>query len=187
MRGEFRLIYELLSHEELSGCLSLVVGLCYRGIHGAWLQGPFSTIPLSQGMYCRGELDSGNCFFGLVGFIAGVNELLHPCGSGVVTKPGMQTALLHWGVPSCLSLSTCLKRLEQWCWREWNEISCLLATNAKPLLIYPEPVLMNKTLMLIVIRVTRAGGSRTLMCWFSRALSNEEMPDPSVLDISASN
>lgn len=46
---------------------------------------------------------------------------------------------------------------------------------------------MNKSLMLIVVRVTQGGGSRTLMCWFSRGVSNEEMTDPSVSDINASN
>lgn len=136
-------------------------------------------------MYCRGKLGSGSCFLDLMVFSAGV--LLHPCGSGLVTKPGMQTALLHWGVTSCLSLSTCLKRPEQWCWRElkWDQLSA--GKQCKGSFNPPVACFDGLNLMLIVIRVTRAGRSRTLMCWFSRGLSIEAMTAPSVWDISASN
>lgn len=65
---------------------------------------------LKSGNILQGEAWLRELLLWFGGFSAAVGELPRPCDSGVVTKPGMQVALLHWAVTSCLSLSTCLKR-----------------------------------------------------------------------------
>lgn len=101
VRGEFRLIYELLSCEELSGCLSLTWwGYVTEKFMVFGSRDRSVQVSEVREYIAEGKLSSGSCFFGLVGFSAAVGELPRPCDSGVVTKPGMQTALLHWEVTS---------------------------------------------------------------------------------------
>lgn len=80
VRGEFRLVYELLSHGELSGCLSLMWWGYVTEKFKVLDSRDCSVQFLEVKEYIAG---SGNCFFDLVGFSAGVGELQCPCDSGV--------------------------------------------------------------------------------------------------------
>lgn len=180
--GEFRLLYGLLSHEELSARLSLMWWGCVKEKLMMLGSGDRSLQFLEVREYIAGE----NLAQGMVS--------LFWWGLVLVSVSCRVPVTLGWWLSQGCRQLCCTGEWHPACpsapaWRgwssavggSWNEISCPLATSAKSLLIHPCPVLMNKSLMLIVIRVSQGGGSRTLMCWFSRGLSNEELTDPSGL------